>query len=245
MIAKIAGAPLYVVHVSAKQAVEQIAAARDRGANVFAETCPQYLYLWLEEQLRPRPRSGAARGRGVGLLDAAASHAPRATRTPSGRACGPTTSGGLHRPLSLLHEGPEGDGPAATSPRSPTASARSSTGMDLLYQGVVAGEITLARWVELASTTPARMFGLYPKKGVIAPGADADIVIYDPAGHDRHRRRQDPPHEHGPLGLRGHTRSTVRSTPCCRAVAVIVENNGVHRRGRTRAVPATRPLVST
>jgi dihydropyrimidinase len=52
--------------------------------------------------------------------------------------------------------------------------------MDLLHQGVVGGELSLARWVEVASTTPARMFGLYPRKGVIAPGSDADIVIYDP-----------------------------------------------------------------
>jgi dihydropyrimidinase len=55
--------------------------------------------------------------------------------------------------------------------------------MDLMYQGVVTGEISLERWVELTSTTPARMFGLYGQKGVIAPGADADVVIYDPAGH--------------------------------------------------------------
>ena len=55
--------------------------------------------------------------------------------------------------------------------------------MDLLYQGVVTGEITLERWVESASTTPARMFGLYGKKGVVAPGADADVVVYDPDGH--------------------------------------------------------------
>jgi dihydropyrimidinase len=52
--------------------------------------------------------------------------------------------------------------------------------MDLLHQGVVAGEISLPRWVEITSTTPARMFGLYPRKGVIQPGSDADIVIYDP-----------------------------------------------------------------
>jgi dihydropyrimidinase len=52
--------------------------------------------------------------------------------------------------------------------------------MDLLHQGVVAGELSLARWVEVASTTPARMFGLYPRKGTIAPGSDADIVVYDP-----------------------------------------------------------------
>ena len=55
--------------------------------------------------------------------------------------------------------------------------------MDLMYQGVVTGQISLARWVELTSTTPARMFGLYGRKGVIQPGADADIVVYDPNGH--------------------------------------------------------------
>ena len=52
--------------------------------------------------------------------------------------------------------------------------------MDLLHTGVAAGQLTLPRWVEVASTTPARMFGLYPRKGVIAAGSDADIVIYDP-----------------------------------------------------------------
>ena len=52
--------------------------------------------------------------------------------------------------------------------------------MDLLHTGVVAGQLTLPRWVEVACTTPARMFGLYPRKGIIAPGSDADIVIYDP-----------------------------------------------------------------
>jgi dihydropyrimidinase len=52
--------------------------------------------------------------------------------------------------------------------------------MDLIYQGVVSGEISLARWVEVTSTNPAKMFGLYPRKGAVAPGSDADIVIYDP-----------------------------------------------------------------
>ena len=53
--------------------------------------------------------------------------------------------------------------------------------IDLLHQGVVAGEITLPRWVEICSTAPARMFGLHPRKGTISAGADADIVVYDPA----------------------------------------------------------------
>ena len=54
--------------------------------------------------------------------------------------------------------------------------------MELIYQGVVSDEITLARWVEVCSTNPAKMFGLYPRKGTISPGSDADIVIFDPAG---------------------------------------------------------------
>src|SRR2546430_1866122 len=53
--------------------------------------------------------------------------------------------------------------------------------MDLIHQGVVEGELSLERWVEVTSTTPARMFGLYPRKGEIAAGSDADIVVYDPA----------------------------------------------------------------
>jgi len=52
--------------------------------------------------------------------------------------------------------------------------------MELIYQGVVLGEISLERWVETCCTTPARMFGMYPKKGIIAPGSDADIVVWDP-----------------------------------------------------------------
>jgi dihydropyrimidinase len=57
--------------------------------------------------------------------------------------------------------------------------------VDLIYQGVVDGQISLERWVETISTTPARMFGLYPQKGVIQPGSDGDLVIYDPHGTTR------------------------------------------------------------
>ena len=69
--------------------------------------------------------------------------------------------------------------------------------MELLYQGVVNGEITLERWVETCCTTPARMFGLYPTKGAIVPGADADIVVWDPSRktkigiNDKHHMNMD------------------------------------------------------
>ena len=52
--------------------------------------------------------------------------------------------------------------------------------MELIYQGVVQGHLSLERWVETCSTNPAKMFGMYPKKGIIAPGSDADVVVWDP-----------------------------------------------------------------
>ena len=57
--------------------------------------------------------------------------------------------------------------------------------MDLIYQGVVQGELSLERWVETCATTPARMFGLYPRKGAITAGAHADVVVYDPTATSR------------------------------------------------------------
>ena len=118
-LAEIAGAPLYIVHLSSSDALDQVRFARDRGQNVFAETCP----FCDNEKL-------------LGADDFRA--------TPNGLG-------------SIEHR------------------------MDLLHTGVVEGEIGLARWVEVCSTTPARLFGLYPRKGVIAPGSDPDIVVYDPA----------------------------------------------------------------
>ena len=113
--------------------------------------------------------------------------------------------------------------------------------MDLMYQGVVTGQISLERFVELTSTTPARMFGLYGRKGVIAPGADADIVVYDPLGPHVDRSRQNPPHEHGLLGLGGvRDRRSRRSGPVARNRDR--RRDRLCRQPRTRAVPQTRPL---
>ena len=110
MLADMTGAPLYVVHVSAKQALARIAEARDAGQNVFGETCPQYLYLSLEEQLGARRGVGLVRGREMGLLDTAA----RPGRGSSGRAVALPAHRRRHhrldRSLPVLHEGPEGHG---------------------------------------------------------------------------------------------------------------------------------------
>ncbi|HEX4704465.1 MAG TPA: amidohydrolase family protein, partial [Pseudonocardiaceae bacterium] len=172
-LAKVTGAPLYIVHLSASQALDAVTAARDTGQNVFAETCPQYLYLSIEDLAKPdfegakyvaspplRPKEHqASLWRGLRTNDL----------------CVVSTD---HCPFCFNEQKELGRGDFSKIPNGmPGVEHR----MDLLHQGVVAGELSLARWVEVASTTPARMFGLYPRKGTIAPGSDADIVIYDPA----------------------------------------------------------------
>ncbi len=177
MLARVAKAPLYIVHMSAQEAVAAVALARDRGANVFGETCPQYLYLSLEEHLSKPGFDGAAyvcstplRSRGEGHHDALWN----ALRTNDLSIVSTD-----HCPFCMKDQKELGRGNFS---KIPNGIGSVEHRMDLLYQGVVTGQIGLARWVELACTTPARMFGLYPRKGVVAPGSDADVVIYDPRG---------------------------------------------------------------
>ena len=172
-LARVTGSPLYVVHLSAAQALDAVTAARDTGQNVFAETCPQYLYLSIEDLARPgfegakyvaspplRPREHQkSLWRGLRTNDLSVVSTD-------------------HCPFCFAEQKELGRGDFSKIPNGiPGVEHR----MDLLHQGVAAGELSLARWVEIAATTPARMFGLYPRKGIIAPGSDADIVIYDPA----------------------------------------------------------------
>lgn len=183
MLADVTGAPLYVVHVSAKQAVAQIAAARDAGRNVFGETCPQYLYLSLEEQLGASSEQwGAFEGAkwvcSTPLRSRAEGHQDsmwRALRTNDLQMVSTD-----HCPFCMKDQKELGRGDFRAIPNGIGSIEHR---MDLMYQGVVTGELTLPRWVELTSTTPARMFGMYGRKGVLQPGADGDVVIYDPAGH--------------------------------------------------------------
>jgi dihydropyrimidinase len=178
MIADLTGAPLYVVHVSAKQAVEQIANARGRGKNVYGETCPQYLYLSLEEQLGAPGFEGAKWVCSTPLRSRAEGHQAamwQALRTNDLQMVSTD-----HCPFCLKEQKELGLGDFRAIPNGIGGIEHR---IDLMYQGVVTREISLPRWVELTSTTPARMFGLYGKKGVIQPGADADLVIYDPNGH--------------------------------------------------------------
>src|SRR5579875_452326 len=172
-LAKVTGAPLYIVHLSAAQALDAVTAARDTGQNVFAETCPQYLYLSLDDLGRPG-FEGAKFVCSPPLRPAG----HQASLWQGLRRNDLSVVSTDHCPFCFREQKELGTGDFSKIPNGiPGVEHR----LDLLHQGVVAGEISLARWVEVASTTPARMFGLYPRKGVIAPGSDADIVVYDPA----------------------------------------------------------------
>jgi len=177
VLAGVAGAPVYFVHMSASEALAAVAAARDAGRNVFAETCPQYLYLTLEDQLGAPGFDGAKWVASPPLRSKHEHHLPdlwKGLRTDDLAVVSTD-----HCPFCMKDQKELGIGDFTKIPNGiGTVEHR----MNLIYQGVVDGKLSLARWVETCSTTPARLFGMYPRKGVIAPGSDADIVVYDPAG---------------------------------------------------------------
>jgi len=174
-LAKVGAAPLYIVHLSASEALEQVAMARDAGGNVFAETCPQYLYLNLEDHLGAPGFAGAGYVCSTPLRTKHEHH--HADLWKGLRVNDLSVVSTDHCPFCMKDQKELGIDDFRAIPNGIGGVEHR---MDLIYQGVAAGELTLPRWVELCSTTPARMFGLYPRKGVIAPGSDADIVVYDP-----------------------------------------------------------------
>jgi dihydropyrimidinase len=173
-LARVAGAPLYVVHVSAAEAVAELTRARDMGLNVFGETCPQYLFCSTDDLARP-DFEGAKYVCSTPLRPA--EHQESLWRALRGDDLSVISTD--HCPFCFVGQKELGRGDFSKIPNGmPGVENR----MDLLHQAVVDGHISRRRWIELACATPARMFGLYPKKGTIAPGADADIVLYDPQG---------------------------------------------------------------
>ena len=171
-LAEMAGAPLYIVHLSCNEALEKVREGRDRGLPVFAETCPQYLYLSLED------------------MDAPGFEGAKYVFTPPLREKWHQErlwSGLKHDHLSVVstdhcpfcfkEQKEMGKGDFTKIPNGgPGIEHR----MSLIYSGgVAAGRFNVNRFVEITSTTPAKLFGLYPQKGTIAVGSDADLVIFD------------------------------------------------------------------
>jgi dihydropyrimidinase len=172
-LAELAGTPAYIVHLSSRDALNAVREARDRGLPAYAETCPQYLYLSADEMARPgfegakfvcspplRPADHQEelwKGLSAGDLQVVATD---------------------HAPFNYVGQKELGKGDFSKIPNGLPAVEDRFT---LLYGGVQAGHLGLNRFVELVATAPAKMFGLYPRKGTIAPGSDADIVVFDPA----------------------------------------------------------------
>jgi len=174
-LSELAGVPIYIVHLSAGDALEAVREARERGVSVYAETCPQYLFLSDEEYERPgfegakyvcspplRPKGNEERlwsGLATGDIDVISTdHNTYCYEGPGGKEEGKTDFSkipnglpSIESRLHLVHNG-----------------------------GVNQGRISVNRMVELLSTSPAKLFGLYPKKGTVAVGTDADLVIFDP-----------------------------------------------------------------
>ncbi|MHB1930701.1 MAG: dihydropyrimidinase [Acidimicrobiales bacterium] len=172
VLAEVAGCPLYIVHLSAEEALAEVAAARDRGRPVFAETCPQYLFL--DESLMAEP--GFEGAKYVCSPPIRARHHHEALWRGLGTDDLSVVATD-HCPFCFEDQKELGRGDFSRIPNGlPGVEHR----MDLVYEGVAGGRITLERWVELTSTAPARLFGLYPRKGSLLPGSDADIVVYDP-----------------------------------------------------------------
>jgi len=174
-LAKVGAAPLYIVHLSAKEALEQVAMARDKGGNVFAETCPQYLYFDLETHLGKPEFDGAAYVCSTPLRPRHEHHQDELWKGLRTNDLAVVSTD--HCPFCMKEQKELGVNDFRDIPNGIGGVEHR---MDMIFQGVRQGEISLPRWVELCSTTPARMMGLYPRKGTIQPGADADIVLYDP-----------------------------------------------------------------
>ncbi len=176
-LAELVDVPILVVHVSGREAVEQIRWARAQGLQIYAETCPQYLFLTAED---------------LGLDDSYQGARCVCSPPPRDRANQQVIWNGLrdglftvfssdHAPFN--YEGTEGKQPQGRQVpfrHIPNGIPGLETRMALLYsEGVLGGRITLEKFVELTATNPAKAYGLHPRKGSIAIGADADLVIWD------------------------------------------------------------------
>jgi dihydropyrimidinase len=173
-LAHVAGAPLYVVHVTCREAVEPIARAREAGWDVWGETCTQYFFNSLDDISKPN-FEGAKYVYSPPVRDKSNWDVLwNAVRTDALSAISTDH-------CAFLWDGQKTLGKDDFS-KIPNGGPGLEDRIKMIHEfGVRAGRISLNRMVELLSTNPAKLFGLYPRKGTIAVGSDADIVVFDPA----------------------------------------------------------------
>jgi dihydropyrimidinase len=172
-LSEIAGVPVYIVHLSSAEALEMVTEARDRGLPAYAETCPQYLFLSYENYEEP-DFAGAKYVMSPPLREKA-----KRDQLWRGLAFGDLQAISTdHCPFCMKEQKELGRNDFS---KIPNGAPGIETRMSLVFDGGVGpGYISLNRFVELTSTSPAKIFGLFPRKGTIAPGSDADIVVFDP-----------------------------------------------------------------
>src|SRR5579872_2373026 len=172
-LAEIADVPIYIVHLSSAEALQMVTEARDRGLPAFAETCPQYLFLSYDNYEEPG-FDGAKYVMSPPLR-------PRETQDQLWRGLAFNDLQAIstdHCPFCMKEQKVLGESDFS---KIPNGAPGIETRMSLVYDGGVrTGRISLNRFVELTSTSPAKIFGLFPRKGTIAPGSDADLVVFDP-----------------------------------------------------------------
>ena len=174
ILAQVAGCALYLVHVSTEDGINKIADARERGIPVYAETCPQYLLLSLDDMIDARGFNSAKyvftpplreEGHQKKLWEAIKKNHIQVVATD-------------HCPFNLKGQKDLG---MEDFRKIPNGAPGIENRLHLIYEfGVLQESLSLNRWVELCSTQPAKIFGLYPRKGTITIESDADIVIWDP-----------------------------------------------------------------
>ncbi len=176
-LAELVDVPILIVHVSGREAVEQIRWARAHGLRVFAETCPQYLFLTAEDL-----------GIDDGYKGAACVCSPPPRDKANQQVIWDGLNDGLFTVFSSDHAPYRFDAPEGKKPNGEEVAFRHipngipglETRMALLWsEGVLAGRMTANRFVDLTATGPAKAYGLHPRKGAISVGADADLVIWD------------------------------------------------------------------
>jgi dihydropyrimidinase len=172
-LAEVAQVPVYIVHLSAREALQQVREARDRGVQAMAETCPQYLFLSYENYEEPG-FEGAKYVMSPPLRAKGNEEALWAGLKRDELALVSTD----HCPFCMKEQKELGKDSFAKIPNgAPGIEQR----MSLLWDaGVHSKRIDINRYVQITSTAAAKIFGLYPKKGTIAPGSDADLVVLDP-----------------------------------------------------------------
>ena len=171
-IAEMAGSPVYIVHLSCSDALEEVRAARDKGLPAYAETCPQYLFL--DYSLYEREDFEGAKWVMTPPLREKWNQ-DKLWQGLKGNDLQVVSTD--HCPFCFKEQKEMGRDDFTKIPNGgPGVEHR----MSLIYNGVVNGRINLNRFVELTSTSAAKLFGLFPRKGTIAVGSDADIVVFDP-----------------------------------------------------------------